>query len=178
MSKQHFSPQKRHELLKAFAKSGLSVQKYANANGIGYSTMQRWLRDDKITTVQNDNSPSSRHRTNGQKRDFSPLCTKKTDSTVQFMDITEHAKHKILPQEAQEDAHFATTNEVVFPLLTSSRHCDAPLKTYTQAPSDISSQVPPKESCQPLDVLLPNGILLTLHQTSFDACIKLIKSLV
>ena len=45
MRKQHFSLQTRNDLLAAYPESGLSIKAYAAAHGIGYSTIQRWLRD-------------------------------------------------------------------------------------------------------------------------------------
>ena len=47
MGRRHISHNQRVELLNSYAKSGISVKEYAISNGIGYSTFQRWLQDQK-----------------------------------------------------------------------------------------------------------------------------------
>jgi hypothetical protein len=170
MRKQHFSLQTRNDLLAAYPESGLSIKAYAAAHGIGYSTIQRWLRDYNRSRATGNSSASPTFRTHGYSE------------PIDFMDITRPLMRTIpsMPKDSSYDADVSKSNDVISRISATQPDHDASL---TAASDEKRSPLcaPPlcaDSLCDRLDICLPNGIRMTLHRTSFDASVILIKSLV
>jgi hypothetical protein len=180
MGKQHFSLQKRTDLLAAYAASGLTIKKYAAQNGIGYSTIQRWLRECKAATAPNNNPLlSNASRTHSHAEHIA--CTARCDNTADFVDITRHLSYAptSLTKNNAHDADFSEYSDASPTISTSSGSRDASTTTTaTAAAHDESSPLSAPPLCDRLDVFLPNGICIILYQTGIDARTQLIKALV
>lgn len=172
MGKRHLSHNKRIELLDAYAESGLNVKEYAAANCIGYSTLQRWLSDRKTDS----NTTDSAHSLNPADTQISEQlpATKQgyqssasSEPPVHFMDITSRIIHRVSPEEGEEREHTQANGD-----LAPTAPISAPITTKK------SVKTTSLELCNQIDVLLPNGIRVTFHQTSLDMSVALIKSLV
>ncbi len=173
MGKRHIPHKQRMELLDAYAESGVSTKEYAAANGIGYSTLQRWLRDHKSTLSTMDNvytSNGASLHTPTQQPAVNRQPYSRSDATVHFMDITPlSAFTKVPPIKTVADC--TNVNEGISPVFSSS------VSDKMAKESKVSGQTNPSEPHNQLDVFLPNGIRMTFHQTSLDTSIALIKSL-
>jgi transposase-like protein len=82
MPKRKFSHEKRTALVNAFKESTINMKKFTSLHGVGYSTFQRWLSEDKPLTF----SPGGQHQ---------------PSASLSFMDITpaalkEHPRHEIV----------------------------------------------------------------------------------
>jgi hypothetical protein len=178
MGNRHFSLQERTDFLKAYSKSGLSAKKYAQLHSIGYSTLQRWLRNFE-STVDADNVsdltiisiPSSE-----QTSSSGPASSDDVMSLppIHFMDITQHVNEHFSPKDAGGSLNFTADHDTILipelPAIEAHSHNNSSL--------EIGDQVTPVTSFHQLDVFLPNGICLTLHQASFEEGLHLIRSLV
>lgn len=174
MARRHISHNQRIELLNGYAESGVSIKEYAVSNGIGYSTFQRWLQDQKTTFNAASGSGEDSLKTapfqiSDQRLNASPLlqCHDQPDAPMHFVDITSHVIRTLpkVEEEANEKTHLRGTND----------YMSTPSSTHT---ADVSNQTTPLAQDSPLDIFLPNGIRMTFHQASLDASITLIKSLV
>ena len=171
MSRRHISHNQRVELLNGYAKSGVSVKEYALSNGIGYSTFQRWLQDQKTAfNAASGENPFNTppFQTSDQRLNASQLlqCHDQSDAPTHFVDITSHMIHTIPKvEEANEKTHLRETNDDV----------STPASAHT---TEVSNQISPSAQNSLLDIFLPNGIRMTFHQASLDTSIALIKSLV
>lgn len=165
MGKQHFSLQTRNDLLAAYPESGLNIKAYAAAHGIGYSTIQRWLRDYNRPRATDNPCASPTSKTH----DYS--------EHVDFMDITQPLMHitTSIPTNCTHDADASRSNDTVLGSPATQPDHDASL---TAASDEKPSPLYAPPLCDRLDVCLPSGIRLTFHRTSFDASVMLIKSLV
>ena len=175
MGKRHIPHKKRIELVDAYAESGLSIKEYAAANGIGYSTLQRWLHDSKsILSTADDifplNKPSS--QTPKQQPVVNRQFYDRSYSTVHFMDITPHiAFTEVSPVKTVEEK--TNVPEDIDPVLTSSVSAHRIAKE-----SNALDKTTPLASHHQLDIFFPKGIRMTFSKTSLDTSIALIKSLV
>jgi transposase-like protein len=177
MVRHQFSPKKRNDLLTAYAGSGLTIKQYAAANGIGYSTIQRWLRNHKTAYATDTVFPSQASFVNvhTQQPAVDRQNTHASSSSVNFLDITPH----LMPpststkKDCAHDTNAAPTDTapVFSPACTDH---DVSRGTAHDASSPLCA--PPL--CDRLDMFLPNGIRITLYQTGIDARTQLIKSLV
>lgn len=171
MGRRHISHNQRVELLNGYAKSGVSVKEYAVSNGIGYSTFQRWLQDQKTAfnaASGEDPFNTPPFQTSDQRLNASQLlqCHDQSDAPMHFVDITSHVISTIpkVEEGANEKTHlFETNGDMSIP----SAHT-----------AEASNQTTPLAQNSPLDIFLPNGIRMTFHQASLDTSIALIKSLV
>ena len=172
MGKRHIPHKKRIELLDTYAKSGLTIKEYAAANGIGYSTLQRWLSERKTDLTAMDcifplngtspQEPKQQPAINRQSYD-------RSDCTVHFMDITPRsAFSEVPPVKTGEES--LNVPEDINPIFTSS--------ASAHRTANLSSKTTPLAPHHQLDISLPNGIRVTFSQASLDMSIALIKSLV
>jgi transposase-like protein len=171
MGKRHIPHKKRIELVEAYAESGLNIKEYAVLNGIGYSTLQRWLSNRKAALKTTDAYPSNTiaMQASEQRLIANRFCQPhdRPDSPVHFMDITSHISRAMPPVDVEEDAYRQENSDSI---------SNTPASAHTVAQKSVrtKSSAPHNQ----LDILLPNGIRMTFHQTSLDMSIALIKSLV
>jgi hypothetical protein len=163
----HFSKEDRLRLLKDYPSSSLTVKAYALKNGVGYSTFQKWISrygislKKKEKTVGLDLLEIKGHQKASQRKPVRLVdqVSQAPGSRIEFMDITE----TIFSPAKEERASVRISPD------TKS------LSASLSPP--LSSEDPLALSCQ-LDVFLPNGIRMTLHQASFSHSIAMIKALV
>lgn len=166
MKKRHFSSEERIKLLDDYVDSNLSVKEYTVLKNIGYSTFQGWL--------------GNRKKTEGTTNDerFHQQSYDTANSTIPFIDITPHHRtHTTRPcaENLAEGLNLQEkTSSVFITSPTSMLHNGTTTKRSAQRAPSSSSSISPNQ----LDVLLPNGISMTLHETSFDERVSLIKALV
>jgi hypothetical protein len=118
MGRRHISHNQRMELLNGYAESGVSIKEYAVSNGIGYSTFQRWLQDQKTTfNVASGEDPlkTAPFQTSDQRLNASQLlqCHDQSDAPMHFVDITSHVICSLpkVEEEANEKTHLRGTND-------------------------------------------------------------------
>ncbi len=175
MGKRFISAAQRQVLLDSYDKSKVSIKEYAAINGIGHSTLRRWLHNHKITLTTADNIVPVHAAAHKNPSDDQPITNRRchssqdnrSDAPIHFMDITASILHPTVPPEdcvaavyPQESSDFVVT--------------PASIHTATQKSVRTEASSPHNQ----LDVVLPNGIRLIFYQSSLDTSIALIKSLV
>ena len=169
MGKRHISHNQRMDLLDTYDKGTVSIKEYAAAKGIGYSTFQRWLHDRKSTLNMTDDAcplNAITFKASGRLPIDKGQSHGGFESSVHFVDITS----QIINMDSEDVAEDAYNKD--------NQECAStpPASVHTIEP--ISSKSKPSVRHNRLDVLLPNGIRMTFHQTSLDMSVALIKSLV
>ena len=167
MSK-HFSNEKRIRLVEAYIdNSPLTLKAYALANGVGYSTFQKWVSKHGVSLKSKKakavgfNFLKPGNQDHGSKMAPVKLVNdeipKASSLPIEFMDITA----KVFPPPIEERAFVDTLD---------------PQNFIPHVPN-VDAVDPLALSCQ-LDVFLPNGIRMRFDQASLNNSIAMIKALV